>query len=382
MTLMKCLSARTIRFGRLCRRTTVKIAVAILIVCVLCFILKTFPYRANVTAVDKFDADLIRKVDNNEKIASKVNVAKISKRQRPTIDCSLLIKGDHSERLKAVKFQDANPKRAIPESEYIARVQECHNFIAENDYYISSPLPGEIDFPLAFSILMYKDIEQFERLLRAIYRPQNFYCIHVDRKSSSTLHLAVKSISRCFDNVFVLENQVEVIWGSYSVLEPEILCMEALLKYKKWKYFINLTGQEFPLKTNWELVQILKAINGSNLVSATRVRQNPERFEGRPPCPILVRVYKGPVHVVVRREFVEYAITNNTSRKYLNWVKRIGHPDEYFFSTLNHNPQLNIPGSYLGIPETDIGSYNYPFINRYKVSFLKHPTKLQNLSKM
>ena len=32
----------------------------------------------------------------------------------------------------------------------------------------------------------------------------------------------------------------------------------------KWKYLINLAGQAFPMKTNEELVQILKVFNGSN----------------------------------------------------------------------------------------------------------------------
>ena len=32
----------------------------------------------------------------------------------------------------------------------------------------------------------------------------------------------------------------------------------------KWKYLINLASQAFPMKTNEELVQILKIFNGSN----------------------------------------------------------------------------------------------------------------------
>ena len=36
-----------------------------------------------------------------------------------------------------------------------------------------------------------------------------------------------------------------------------------------WKYFINLTGQEFPLKTNAELVKILKVYNGANNIQST-----------------------------------------------------------------------------------------------------------------
>ena len=43
-------------------------------------------------------------------------------------------------------------------------------------------------------------------------------------------------------------------------------------KRKKWKYFINLTGQEFPLKTNYEIVQILKAYKGANNEEGTRAR--------------------------------------------------------------------------------------------------------------
>ena len=40
----------------------------------------------------------------------------------------------------------------------------------------------EESFPLAYSILVYKDAEQVYRLLRAIYRPNNYYCLHVDKK--------------------------------------------------------------------------------------------------------------------------------------------------------------------------------------------------------
>lgn len=39
-------------------------------------------------------------------------------------------------------------------------------------------------------------------------------------------------------------------------------------------------------------------------------------------------------------------------------------PEETFFSTLNHNPQLKIPGVYKGESETDPD--RYPFIARFK----------------
>jgi len=75
---------------------------------------------------------------------------------------------------------------------------------------------------------MFRDVELFERLLRAIYRPHNFYCVHVDKKSASTVHRAVAAISSCFNNVFVAPHAADVQWGTYTVLEPELICMEAL----------------------------------------------------------------------------------------------------------------------------------------------------------
>ena len=57
---------------------------------------------------------------------------------------------------------------------------------------------------------------------------------------------------------------------------------------------------------------------------------------------------KGAVHITVNRNFVEYVVHNSTAHAVLGWVKKAGYSDEAYFSTLNNNPQLNIPGSYTG----------------------------------
>ena len=92
--------------------------------------------------------------------------------------------------------------------------RDCDKFVETRGYITSPSSEEEKNFPLAFDILVFKDIEQFERLLRAVYRPQNIYCVHVDKKAKSTLHKAVGEIAGCFDNVFVLQNNIEVTWGS------------------------------------------------------------------------------------------------------------------------------------------------------------------------
>ena len=120
---------------------------------------------------------------------------------------------------------------------------------------------------------MYQDIEQLERLLRLIYRPSNAYCIHVDKKSNSTFHDAVKAIAACLPNVILPPASYDVIRGHVSLLRATLLCMKSLHeRFTKWKYFINLTGHELPLVTNLGLVTVLEALNGSNSIAAYRDR--------------------------------------------------------------------------------------------------------------
>ncbi|VDK34959.1 unnamed protein product [Dibothriocephalus latus] len=140
----------------------------------------------------------------------------------------------------------------------------------------------ELAFPLAFAISVFQSINQVARLLRLIHRPHNFYVIHVDQKSPLEFYEAVQEIAKCFDaNVAVVprNESIKVVWGDYTVLEQELVSARMLLQAGKWRYLINLTGQEMPLKTNLELVQALRMLNGSNIVEATFK----ERFKFRIP---------------------------------------------------------------------------------------------------
>ena len=185
-------------------------------------------------------------------------------------NCEALFNGDRQEIEKAYAYQKANPKVPVPDEEYIKITQNCKGYIKERGFITDSMTEEEENFPLAYSLLVFKDLEQVERLLRAIYRPQNFYCVHVDQKSPPVFKKAMASIAACFSNVFLASRSVDVRWGEFSVLEPELICMKDLWEASaKWKYFINLTGQEFPLKTNSDIVKILKVYNGANDLEGT-----------------------------------------------------------------------------------------------------------------
>lgn len=65
--------------------------------------------------------------------------------------------------------------------------------------------------------------------------------------------------------------------------------------------------------------------------------------------PHRIRPIKGSVHVAINRHFVDFALHDNRSLDFLEWLNKTDIPDETFFASLNHNPHLGINGSFLGI---------------------------------
>ena len=133
------------------------------------------------------------------------------------------------------------------------------------------------DMDIAFTLVVHRDIRQISRLLRMIYRRNNYYCIHTDARSKATFVSALHGLATCFgENVELVPRakRVALNWGDESVLRPQLICGEqALRKHSTWKYLINLVGQDFPLKTNLEIIAALKALNGSNLIEAELVHR-------------------------------------------------------------------------------------------------------------
>ncbi|XP_055865306.1 beta-1,3-galactosyl-O-glycosyl-glycoprotein beta-1,6-N-acetylglucosaminyltransferase-like [Biomphalaria glabrata] len=282
------------------------------------------------------------------------------KRKVPDIDCSAIFSANEEKLKEAVNIAKAS-RGGLKSAFYLNATQSCQDFQKSRGYVTSSLTSEEGNFPLAFSLILYADLEMAERLLRAVYRPQNVYCLHVDRKVSVNYLKAITAVAACFPNVFISSKRVNVVWGKFSVLKAELICMEELWQYSSWKYFINLAGQEFPLRTNLELVRILKAFNGANSVSG-RIKKNDERRWSNAPPLSGIQPVKGSVHIVVNRHYVDFILHTKAALKLLKWTKRTRVPDETFFPTLNFNPQLSINGSYSGSPNEIQQS-----INRYKI---------------
>ncbi|XP_013386316.1 beta-1,3-galactosyl-O-glycosyl-glycoprotein beta-1,6-N-acetylglucosaminyltransferase [Lingula anatina] len=310
----------------------------------------------------------------NRHIALTSNTTMKYKHPRPS--CWKLLEGDKRE-IEKVKMAAISPKRsAIADVDFINLTRNCLQF-QENRGYIMNSSDLEKSFPIAFSILVYKNAHQTERLLRAIYRPQNIYCIHVDAKSPIILQRALRSIASCFDNVFLASKLENVIYAGFPRLQAELNCMrDAMHRREKWKYYINLASQSFPLRTNLEMVEILKLYNGANDIegiTGSRLELVKNRFRRswevvhengntklkitdklKDHPPFNISIVRGSAYGIFSRAFVDYILNDPAARALLDWSRDTYSPDEHYWATLHHlqiNPQLNTPGGYTGKPD-------------------------------
>ncbi|KAK7088343.1 hypothetical protein V1264_022271 [Littorina saxatilis] len=279
------------------------------------------------------------------------------------VDCKLIWTGDKNETQKAIEVQKSINQTLKTLSQFRNSTWDCGRYIQHGGFNLASVSEEELSFPVAFSLLVYRDADQVERFLRAIYRPHNVYCIHVDFKADNSYRRRIELMASCLSNVFVSSVVVDVRWGRFTNLEPEVICMRQLWKHEvKWKYFINLTGQEFALKTNKELVRILKAFQGANGISGNPTA-NVDRWKKYLPAPYNVTIYKGAVHIVASRGYVDYVLHSKVGQALFNWVKPTGHPDESYFNTLNFNTKLGVPGS----TTVNFTKGSYGNFNRHKI---------------
>ncbi len=317
---------------------------------------RTFSISTNISGENQND---IRNAEVRQQIRVKV------------LNCAKIIKGVQKEITYGQEYMKANPKTFETDEEIYTLAQNC-SLLKSRGYILESLSQEEAEYHIAFSIIFHKDAVQVERLLRMLYRPQHFFCLHLDKHSSDSIHNAIYAIADCFDNVMIASKPVAIVYGGFTRLEAELNCMaDALNSSIQWKYYINLAGEVFPLKTNAEMVKILKIYNGANDIeglpaipsryTTSYIEKIPANNKTKPyimnknkkkdPPPHDIHIVKGSAYGIFSRQFVNFMLTNKISRDLLEWSHDTLTPDEHFWSTLHHlniNKHLNTPGGYIG----------------------------------
>ncbi|KAG9270391.1 beta-1,3-galactosyl-O-glycosyl-glycoprotein beta-1,6-N-acetylglucosaminyltransferase [Astyanax mexicanus] len=277
-------------------------------------------------------------------------------------NCDNIIVGDieeikHAKLLTITKVFKNQTK--MTDEHYIELTQDCERFRVTRKYMPFTLSAEEEAFPLAYSIVVHHKVQNFERLLRSIYAPQNFYCIHVDKKASESTRAAINATVSCFDNVFIASQLEEVVYASWSRVQADINCMKDLYQISdRWKYFINLCGQDFPMKTNLEMVRALKGLHGGNSLETETMPSNKEyrwkkrhivkngdihnTNEAKKPPPSGIKMFSGGAYIVVSRAFIRFVLEDPKAQELISWSKDTYSPDEFLWATMQRIP--GVPG--------------------------------------
>ncbi|XP_014446515.1 N-acetyllactosaminide beta-1,6-N-acetylglucosaminyl-transferase isoform X2 [Tupaia chinensis] len=244
------------------------------------------------------------------------------------------------------------------------RRSTCYEYMVQSHYITETLSDEEARFPLAYTMAIHKDFGTFERLFRAIYMPQNVYCVHVDKKATNAFKDAVEQLLSCFPNAFLASKMLPVVYGGISRLQADLNCMEDLVASQvPWKYLLNTCGQDFPLKTNKEIVQYLKGFKGKNITPGVlppahvmgRTKfvhrelldsKNPyvlKTAQSKTSPPHNMTIYFGTAYVALTREFANFVLQDRHVFDFLSWSRDTYSPDEHFWVTLNRIP--DVPGS-------------------------------------
>ena len=236
---------------------------------------------------------------------------------------------------------------------------------------------------LAYCILAHKNPAQIARLLRAIAHPDNVCVLHYDKRAPRDEHAALARLARESANVHILPSR-PVLWGRYSVVGAQLEGIKRCLALgDRWSHFITLSGQDFPLNPQAQMVAELESAPASSFVSFFDPFAEPHwknladrvgpvyiesewlesllkiPFLGRQirqlcgwtdlmPCvpgkrrevPSWFRYMGGSNHVILSREAASYLVSDPTARRIVQWLKYSGIPDESLFQSVLLNSPL------------------------------------------
>jgi len=117
---------------------------------------------------------------------------------------------------------------------------------------------------IAYFIMVHHKPNAFKAMFQKIYTKDQFYLIHIDRKAKSAVTEEIQLYILQFPNVYILES-LNIVSGGFSMIQAELNAMEFLLNASlEWDYFINLSGEDYPLKSQQIIRKFLTTNNGRN----------------------------------------------------------------------------------------------------------------------
>lgn len=209
---------------------------------------------------------------------------------------------------------------------------------------------------IVYSISCHKNAHQVIRLIKSIYREDNLYYLNLDTKSSTEFYRKIKKYSSNYSNIFLTHNQVD--WGNWNQVQVVLDIMKnALLIDNSWTHFLNLSGQDFPLKSQEKIKEELERAPNINYIGARHYgpenphaarifsfRPSGRKWEKRLRLDITypeIKFRKGSQWMILTRDFCDFITNGEESKKFQTLFRNAYIPDESFFPTLAGNTEFS-----------------------------------------
>ncbi|CEF66569.1 Glycosyl transferase, family 14-containing protein [Strongyloides ratti] len=220
----------------------------------------------------------------------------------------------------------------------------------------------EETFPLAYSVIVFKNYYQLELQLSLSYSIYNHYCFIIDSKAKKLFNKQLIKLGSCFENVYIMKKVLPFDSNGRNYANGHLECLQYLIS-KKWNYVFLLQNHDFPLKTNLQLIKILKIYNGAsdfqmvpgyleridtfNDWSFTNLNifKNYSKNYNEYGYPFWLNFVKGFSEVTLSRIDVDYMFHELNLTTLLHELDYPKHGiDEMFWSTILSDENINFPG--------------------------------------
>jgi len=232
---------------------------------------------------------------------------------------------------------------------------------------------------IAYLILAFKLPEQLVRLVRKLSDRDTYFFIHIDKKIKPELFQHFVQLIEPNDNVIFIKRH-NSDWGRIGCIEAKL---EGINEIKKmgvdFDYLINLSGQDYPIKSNQQIADFLQENYGKSFLNYNPIpyRDHPHlddlinywhfyfykyhlvfpkenmffspilsqlwkpiarRIKVRPKLPLGYKPYYGSSYWCFTRELIDYvhAFTRE-NQSFVRWFSHVQFPDEFFFQTMLMN---------------------------------------------
>ncbi len=126
---------------------------------------------------------------------------------------------------------------------------------------------------VAYLILAHTDPPQLHRLINALDGEHASFFIHIDKKVAISPFVRMLGSRK---NVRFLGRRQRITWGGFSVVQATLSLMrEALNDASICDYFVLLSGQDYPIKSNKFLLDHLDKHRGREFINYVRIRGKP-----------------------------------------------------------------------------------------------------------